>query len=148
MAIDFSTNIGRLRLRVADVGDLSYLPDSVYTQVLADNDDNLPRSAVTLAIYILGQLAFKTHRKLAQLEVYGSEAFENYRKFLLMTVTNPAFMDISPVPPNIFGTDLHPLMQFTEDWNNNYSAGTQSQNLHWDAIGSPNNTDGNWQWNS
>lgn len=146
MAIDYTTNIGRLRLRIADVSDLPFLPDAVYTQVLADNSNNLPRSAITLATYILGMLAFKSHRKMAQLEVWGKESFDSYKEFLLLTTNNPAFMDISPVPPNIFGTDLHPLMQFTKDWNQNFSSGTQSQQLHWDALGSPNNSD-TWQWN-
>lgn len=135
MAIDFTTNVGRLRLRTADISDLPYLPDAVYEQVLVDENGNLPRAAKVLATYILGILSHKTHRKLNQLEVWGSEAFSQYKQFLLLTVTNPAFMDISPIPVNVGGTDLHPLIEFQKDWNANYVGGTQSEQLALDAIG-------------
>jgi len=134
MAIDFSTDVGKLRLRTADISDLPYLPDSVYTQVLAEEDGNLPRAAKIIATYILGILSHKTHRKLNQLEVWGSEAFSQYKQFLLLTVTNPSFMDISPVPVNVFGDCAHPLIQFQQDWNNNYVGFTQSQQMSMSAI--------------
>ena len=146
--IDYSTPTGKLRMRLGDVSDLPFIPDSIYAQVYSDCDNNLQRSVVLCGTMILAQLSFKTHRKLAQLEIYGSEGFANFKQFLLMAISNPAFMDISPLPPNIFGTDLHPIMQFTKDWNDNFSVGTQSTQLHWDALGSPNNATGNWQWDS
>lgn len=134
--IDASTDVGRLRLRVADTSDLVFLPDSVYSSTLADNNNDLPRSAKIIATYILGMLAFKTHRKMAlQLEVWGSEAFENYRKFLLLTVTNPNFMDVSPIPYSASGTALHPIQQFAKDWNLNRVGLTQDQQLNLDAVG-------------
>lgn len=138
MALDPTTNIGKLRLRVADYSDLPYLPDAVYQSVLDDNDDNLPRSATTIATYILGMLAHKTHRKLGlQLEVWGAEAFENYKEFLLLTVTNPAFMNISPIP---YATtdEFSPILQFASDWNKNFTTGTESQQLAFNASISPN----------
>lgn len=137
--IDPSTNIGKLRLRVADYGDLPYLPDSVYTQTLSDNDNNLVRSSKVIAMYILGMLAFKTHRRMSvQLEVWGAEAFKNYKEFLLLTVSNPAFMQLSPVPYSAASSGVNPLVQFQGDWNKNYYSGTQSQQLAFDALNSPN----------
>ena len=130
--IDPTTNIGKLRLRVADYSDLPYLPDTVYQSTLDDNDGNLTRSATVVATYILGMLSLKTHRKLQQLEVWGSEAYKNYRDFLLLTVTNPAFMNISPIPYSASGTALHPLLQFASDWNKGFPT-TQSQQLAHDA---------------
>jgi hypothetical protein len=144
--IDPSTNLGKLRLRCADFGDIPYLPDSVYTQTLADNNNSLPISAKICATYILGMLAFKTHRKIGlQLENWSGEAFTQYRSYLLMTVTNPNFMDISPIPYNVNGTTLHPLIKFQEDWNSNYAQITQSQQLAMDAIGSPSSS-ALWYW--
>ena len=144
--IDPSTNLGKLRLRCADFGDIPYLPDSVYTQTLLDNNNSLPVSAKICATYILGTLAFKTHRKIGlQLEVWGAEAFTAYKQYLVLIVTNPNFMDISPIPYNVNGTALHPLMQFSKDWNLNYAQITQSQQLSWDAIGSPSSSD-TWNW--
>lgn len=137
MALDPTSDIGKLRLRVADYSDLPIFPDAVYQSVLDENDGNLPRSAITMAQYILGTLTMKTHRKLAQLEIWGAEAYKSYKDFLMMTVKDPAFMNISPIPYSASGTDLHPLLQFQNDWNRNYSV-TQSQQLAHDASISPN----------
>ena len=146
MVIDPTTPIGKLRLRCADIGDIPFLPDSVYNQALIDNNNALPQSAKQCATYILGQLAFKTHRKMGlQLEVWGAEAFDNYKQYLLLTVANPNFMDISPLPVNVQGDELHPIMQFQKDWTLNYAQITQSQQMTIDAIGSPASTDV-WYW--
>lgn len=144
--IDPSTNLGRLRLRCADFSDIPFLPDSVYLQVLSDNNGSLPQAAKTCALYILGQLSFKTHRKMGlQLEIWGAEAFTNYKQYLLLITRDPNFMDISPIPYNVNGTELHPLIQFQKDWNLNYSSVTQSTVMRWDALGSPNSSD-TWTW--
>lgn len=138
MTIDPSTNLGKLRLRVGDWSDLPYLPDSVYTQTLIDNDDNLNTSTLIIAKYILGMLAYKTHRKMGlQLEIWGQEAFQNYKEFLLLTVTNPAFMSIAPIP---YATtdEYNAILQFASDWNKNFALGTQSQQMATDAAISPN----------
>jgi hypothetical protein len=63
--INYNSDVGRLRLRVADIGDLPFLPDEVYEQTLADNDGNLTRTAKDIACMILGILSLKGHRKLA-----------------------------------------------------------------------------------
>lgn len=147
MAVDFSTDIGRVRLRCGDISDLAYLPDQVYAQAITDSNGNLPQAAKTCATYILGMLSFRDHRKLAQLEVFGN-SFKQYKEFLILTVKDPAFMEIAPVPYNTFGTTPHPLIMFTQDWNNNFAAGTQSAQMSWDALGGPNNPDGSWTWNS
>lgn len=141
--IDPSTNLGKLRLRIADVGDLPFLSDVVYTQTLTDNDDNLPRCAVILATYILGQLAFKTHRRMGvQLEVWGKEAFDSYKSFLLLTVKDPSFMEVYPIAYGSASlSTTHPLIQFQQDWNKNYYQGTQSQQLAVDGVNSPNEND-------
>lgn len=137
MSLDPTSNIGKLRLRVADYSDLPYLPDSVYHSVLADNNNNLPRSAKIIAQYILGMLSHKTHRKLAQLEVWGAEAYKNYKDYLLLTVTNAAFMDLSPIPVST-SAEYNPLIQFQQDWNKNSTNGTDSQQLAFSATLSPN----------
>jgi hypothetical protein len=144
--IDPSTDLGKLRLRCADFSDLVYLPDAVYLQTLADNNNSLPISAKICATYILGMLSFKTHRKIGlQLENWSGEAFTQYKEYLLLIVSNPNFMDISPIPYNVNGTTLHPLIKFQEDWNSNYAQITQSQQLAMDAIGSPSSS-ALWYW--
>lgn len=137
MALDPTSNIGKLRLRVADYSDLPLLPDSVYESTFNDNNGNLPKTAKVIATYILGMLSHKTHRKMNQLEVWGAEAFNNYRQFLLLTVKDPAFMDCSPIPYSSI-SETNPLIQFQESWNRNYYCGTENQQLNMSAAYSPN----------
>lgn len=137
--IDPSTDIGKLRLRVGDISDLPYLPDSVYQSTLDENSGNLPSSAKTIAVYILGILAFQVHRRMGlQLEVYGAEAFRSYKEFLILTTSNPNFMSYNPVPYSASGDEVHPLIQFQKDWNKNFYNGTDSQQLALGADYSPN----------
>lgn len=134
--IDPTTNLGKIRLRIADVGDLPYLSDSVITTTLADNADNLNTTARTCALYILGMLAHKTHRKMAQLEVWGAESFTAYKEFLMLTATNPAFMNFSPVPYSSTA-DFSPILDFQANWNKGFVQ-TEAQQLAFDADLSPN----------
>ena len=136
--IDYNTPTGKLRMRLGDISDIPFLPDSLYESVYAENDNNLQRSVVTCGSMILAQLSFKTHRKMAALEIWGSEGFKNYSEFLVLTLNNPAFMQISPLPYSGTSGVTHPLIQFQQDWNKNYTTGTQSQQLAADALYSPN----------
>lgn len=136
--IDPSTDEGKLRLKLSDWQDIPLLPSSVYQQTLLDNNNNLQACTVTLGSYILGMLAHKTHRKLSSIESWGNEQFEQYLKYLMLVVKDPAFSGASPIPYSSGDSVAHPLTQFTSDWNRNYSAGTQSQQLAVDAAMSPN----------
>lgn len=137
MSIDPTTDVGKIRLRVGDYQDLPFFPDSVYAAVIVDSGGNLKVAAKSMAVFILGMLAKKTRRKLNQLEVYGNEQFENYREFLLLTVSNPAFMPYAPIPYGATA-EFNPIEQFQSDWNSNYSRGTESQQLAVNAVRSPN----------
>jgi len=129
--IDYSTDVGKVRTRVGDWSDLPYLPDSVYSDVITENNGNLQRASVQCAQYILAQMAYQGHRKLANLEVWGKEVFDNYRTFLTMIAKDPSYNGFAPVPYDGFveGSE-NSLQQFVSDWNNNYAGGTQSQLLH------------------
>lgn len=139
MVIDPTTNIGRMRLRVGDCSDLPYFQDAVYQSTLADNDNNVVRASGVMAKYILATLSFQTQRQMGlQLHVWGAEAFKNYKEFLILTTTNPAFMDLSPMPYSASGTEKHPLVNFQETWNKAFYAGTDTQQLNFVADLSPN----------
>lgn len=138
--LDPTQPIGKMRLRVGDYSDLPLMPDSVYQSALDDNNGSVPRGSVLVAQYILAMLTGQTHQKLAQIEVFGGEWFQNYLKFLKATILNPNFMDILPAPyvaqiTNEFGEVVElPLVQFRKDWNNNYITTTQSQDMHLMAL--------------
>lgn len=138
--LDPSTDVGRLRLRCGDYFDIPLFPDSVYEQTITDCNGYLPRAATLMCQYILGMLTQRVHKKLSQIEIFGTDYFNSYLAFVKATILNPAYMDISPLPytPPImdaWGNLLQqPIIQFQIDWNQNYAYGTQSQQMHWTAY--------------
>lgn len=130
MIIDPTSNIGKLRLRCGDYNEIGIMPDSVYQSVLDDNENNLNASARVMAMYILGALSKDSHRKLVQIEVWGKEAFDSYKEFLMLTFKDPAFMNLAPIPYSGGLTEDHPLIQFATDWNNNHVRLTDSEQLN------------------
>jgi hypothetical protein len=137
MILDPTSDIGKIRLRIADYSDLPLLSDSVIVSTLADCNGNLPKAAKICATYVLGMLAHKTHRRMATLEIWGNEAYQSYRDYLLLTVTRPEFMDLSPIPYSA-NAESNPLLDFQKSWNQNFVNGSeQQQNNHLAAL-SPN----------
>lgn len=120
--IDPSTNVGKIRLRTGDWKDPVFLSDEVIEAAILESDSNIPRAAQLCAQYILAILAFSRHTKLAQLEVWGSEQFKNYMTFLKETVNNPSFMSIAPLPYVVGANEVHPIVAFTEEWNEQYAS--------------------------
>lgn len=118
--IDPTTPVGKIRLRIGDWSDLPILPDVVIESALEDCQQNLPRASQLCAQYILATLTQKTHKKLNQVEMWSGEQFDNYIQFLKLTILNPAFMSVSPLPYGYENGD-NPLIQFTELWNKEYS---------------------------
>lgn len=123
MALDPATALGKVRLRIGDWSDIPILPDSVITATLTDCNNNVPRAASLCAQYILATLTAKTHKKLAQIETWSSEQFDNYVKFLQMTVLNPHLAAVAPVPYVGERDQDHPLQTFMEDWTAGYTPG-------------------------
>ena len=138
--IDPTTQIGKMRLRVGDYGDMPLMPDEVYASALTDCDNYLPRASVLVAQYILASLTGQVHQKMAQIEVYGNEWFNNYLAFVKATILNPHFMLSTPLPYtpitlDAWGNQVQvPMIQFQKDWNLNYANGTQSQAMRWTAY--------------
>jgi hypothetical protein len=119
MVLDPTTSLGKIRLRIGDWSDLPILPDVVIQSALTDCQDNVPRAAALCAQYVLATLTAKTHKKLANIETWSSEQFENYVKFIKLTILNPHNMSISPVP-YVNSTGDNPLIAFAKYWNAQY----------------------------
>ena len=120
MIIDPATPLGKIRLRIGDWQSLPILPDSVILSALEDCQDNIPRASSLCAQYVLGMLSHRTHRKLANIETWSNEQFDNYVRFIKLTILNPHNMSIAPIPYS-GSTQDHPLIVFTADWNAAYS---------------------------
>lgn len=126
--IDPSTSIGKIRLRIGDWQSVPILPDSVIQSALDDCQGNVPRAASLSAQYVLATLTAKTHRKLANIEVWTNEQFSNYVQFIKMVILNPHMMSVAPVPYT--GTSVaNPLSTFTADWNAAYWHSSNTRRL-------------------
>ena len=129
MTVDPTTSVGKIRLRIGDWADLPILPDAVIAEALIDCDANVPRAASLCAQYILGTLTTKTHRKLANIEVWSNEQFDNYVKFIKLTILNPHTMSLSPVPYTASMT-VNPMTTFASDWNAAYGTAGKINHLY------------------
>ena len=122
MSLDPTTDIGKVRLRVADWTDIPFLPDEVYRTTIDEASGNLPAAAQTIATYILGMLSLRTHKKMVQLEIWGAESYKNYKDYLVSTISSPSLMSYTALPVLITGDGVeNPLAQFTNDWNKTWS---------------------------
>ena len=124
MPLDPTTNLGKVRLKIGDYSDLPILPDSVINAALTDNNNNVNRTSSLCAQYILGALTSRTHKRLAQLETWSGEQFNNYVKFLQMTVLNPHLTTVAPVPYSGAGSEDHSIQDFITDWKAGYLPGS------------------------
>jgi hypothetical protein len=130
--LDPSTALGKVRLKIGDWHDLVILPDAVIESALADCNQSVSRASQTCAQYILATLTSKTHKKLATMEAWSGEQFTNYLQYLKLTVLNPNFSDIAPIPysgdPTIgaagSGTSATPIQDFVREWKQGYIPGT------------------------
>ena len=128
-AIDPTTPIGKLRLRLADWRDVYWLPDNVYQTTLDDCNGNINKASGILAQYILAILSHGTRSKMGIIESYDDQAYKQYRQFIIDTVNNPAIMNISPLAVVTGADEENPLIEFSKMWNNAYTAGTSYTKL-------------------
>lgn len=133
--IDPTTDLGRVRLRVGDYLDITIFSDEVYTAALADCLGNVPRASRLMAQYILGVLSMRVHERLGNVEVFGSDYAKQYIAFLKSTILNPHFMELAPVPYIAGIATQHALTKFRDDYNKNYSSGTQTDLMALTAYG-------------
>jgi hypothetical protein len=135
--IDPTTSLGKIRLRIGDWNDPVILPDSVIQAALDDSSQSVTKAASTCAFYILAVLTQQTHKKLATLELWGKERFDNYLKFIQVTIDRPSLGLVAPVPYSSI-IELNKTQEFMSDWTKNYYQGTESQQLALNASMSPN----------
>lgn len=87
--IDISTPVGRVRAAVGDFDDIPTLSDTVISAVLTQYGNSEPQAIKQCAMYILAALSREGHQRMDKLEVFGSEAFNNYLKFIKEVIKDP-----------------------------------------------------------
>lgn len=114
--IDLNSPIGLLRYRCGDFLDgAQQLPDEVYQSALDEKNGNMRAAAILCCQYILAGLAFSTQQKMGVIEVYGQQAYQQYRDYLMLIVKDPNFSGISPIPYGGDGSES-PIVSFSKDW--------------------------------
>jgi len=116
MVIDPTTNVGKLRLKIGDVNDITLLSDAVLNQTLTDNDNNINRSAKVCAGYIAAILSQRSHQRLSFIEIWGSEGYKNYMDYIKNIMLNPNMSDVSPIPYGAGTNTVNPIVTFKDNW--------------------------------
>lgn len=133
--IDLQSPVGKLRYRLGDYLDIPRLPDEVYESALTDTNNNLRAATILCGQYILAALAFDSDAKMGIITTYGSQVFDQYQKYLLMILKDPAFNGICPIPYVAGADEVHPILQFKEDFTNAQNRPTSDERLHQIAVG-------------
>lgn len=104
--IDLSTDIGKVRMAIADVIDPVVFSDAVIQQGLTNNNNDVNLTIKQFASYMLGQLSLNTDERLDKLQFYGSQKFAQYLKYLTTVVnsTNSA-LNTTVAQPYFSGVD-------------------------------------------
>jgi hypothetical protein len=83
-------------------------------------------------------LTRNTKTKLAQLESYDNQTFDQYKQFLILTTKDPAFMSFNPLVNSSTSNADNKLIQFQNYWNAGYFAGTSWDDMKMWAEGPDN----------
>lgn len=87
--IDMTEPVGRVRLAIADYSDPVVLPDETIQIVLDKHNGNETATIKECAGYILGSLCLKGHVRIEKMEIWGSDVFNNYLKYLDKVINSP-----------------------------------------------------------
>lgn len=101
--------IDRIRLAIGDADPCyEFLGDESYQYYLSKNNDNENRTIIDCARAILFTLARRTRERAGDLEVYSSEAFNQYERALKLILKDPTLYlySISPYAGGISRQDM------------------------------------------
>ena len=114
--IDLSTDVGKVRMAIADVIDPVVFSDAVIQQGLTNNNNDVNLTIKQFASYMLGQLSLNTDERLDKLQFYGSQKFAQYLKYLT-TVINSANTPLNTVVAQIYfsGVDKADVVENKRD---------------------------------
>lgn len=96
-----STNpVDELRLLLGDLDqDFPWMQDAEYQYFLDRYPTSLRSALMAAGQSILFSLSSNVHERTGQIEVYGAEAFQNYRAALNDLLKNPAgALNLNPIP--------------------------------------------------
>lgn len=111
--------IDRVRLNVGDIWpDMEMLHDEDYQYFLDKNNGNENRASIDAARAILFALTRMTRERTGDIEVYGADWFNNYRKALEMIIKDPN-LSLSLAMPYAGGISLSDMAQNNANPDNN-----------------------------
>lgn len=87
--LDITKAVDRVRLAIADYVDPIILPDNTIQFYLDKNLGNEASTTRECAAFILAALSRQGRQRLDRIELFGSEVFNNYLKYLEKVINNP-----------------------------------------------------------
>ena len=84
--------------------DAEFIADGWYSYFLQQSSNNEKKAAIEVAKRILAMYSGYTREREGLVEVYGSEAFNNYLKWLKAYLTDPSLSGLSAPMPYAGGT--------------------------------------------
>jgi hypothetical protein len=103
--------IDRVRMTVADTDpDNPFISDGWYEYYLAENNDNERLTALSIARKILAMYTGNTRQREGNVEIYGSEAFDNYLKWLQGIISNIQLSGMRAPMPYLGGSSKSDML--------------------------------------
>lgn len=87
--IDITEAVDRVRLAIADYSDPEVLDDNTIQYYLDKNSGNEPASIRECAMLMLGALSRQGHVRVEKMEIWGSDNFNSYLKYLEKVILSP-----------------------------------------------------------
>ena len=120
MPIDFTTPVGKTRLRTGDVTDgLFMFPDEVYVSTLVDTNQNISQAARTICYYILALMTQSSNVTLGALSIYDGDTAKAYMEYLKMVIKDTSFNGVCPIAHGGGIDTPNKVVEAYDTWNNN-----------------------------
>lgn len=87
--IDVTEAVDRVRLGISDYSDPEILDDATIQYFLDKNSGNEPATIRECAMMILGALSRQGHIRIEKMEIWGSDNFNSYLKYLEKVILSP-----------------------------------------------------------
>ena len=87
--LDMTEPVSRVRLSIADYNDPVILTDEVIQYTLDKNSGNEQAAIKECAYFILGALSKSTRQRLDRIELWGSDAYNQYLSYIKEVIRSP-----------------------------------------------------------
>lgn len=87
--LDMTEPVSRIRLGIADYNDPVLITDEVIQYTLDKNSGNEQAAIKECAYFILGALSKSTRQRVDRIELWGSDAYNQYLSYIKEVIRSP-----------------------------------------------------------